>query len=66
MIWQIYDGRITWLYLNEGRYTELPTDENGVIRSRTFPGLWLDADALLSENLAAVLATVQAGLANST
>jgi hypothetical protein len=33
-----------------------------VIKSEAFPGLWLDVPALLAQNLAAVLATLQRGL----
>lgn len=63
IVWQIYDGRITWFYLNEGAYQELTPDEDGIIRSRVFPGLWLAAAALLTGDLAAVLAVCQQGLA---
>jgi hypothetical protein len=35
-----------------------PVDENGVIRSQVFPGLWLAADNLLAGNMGRVLAVL--------
>ncbi len=61
LVWQIYNGRIVWFYLEAGEYREMAADESGIIRSRAFPGLWLAVNALLSEDLATVLATVQQG-----
>jgi hypothetical protein len=39
-------------------------DADGVFRSEAFPGLWLDAAALLRGDLAAVVACVQRGTAS--
>ena len=39
-------------------------DEDGTLRSRAFPGLWLDPAALLAGDIAAVLATLERGLAS--
>jgi hypothetical protein len=38
------------------------TGADGVLRSRVFPGLWLDAAGLLAEDGARVLTTLQEGL----
>lgn len=38
-----------WRQLVRGRYKNLTPDEDGLVRSRTFPGLWLDPDALWSK-----------------
>jgi Uma2 family endonuclease len=62
LVWQVYDERIDWFHLHEGRYAPLPADENGILRSRMFPGLHLNARALLQGELAAAVATVQAGV----
>ncbi|MGA7932245.1 MAG: hypothetical protein WCA35_01570 [Kovacikia sp.] len=42
----------------------LPIDQDGVIRSQVFPGLWLAVEDLLTGNMARVLAVVQEGLAS--
>jgi Uma2 family endonuclease len=47
IVWQIYDGRITWFVLGEGEYKEITADEQGIIRSRSFPGLWLAVEEML-------------------
>jgi Uma2 family endonuclease len=63
IVWQVYDQKIDWFYLQEGEYLSLPADENNLIRSRTFPGLWLAAEDLLAGNMTQVLAVLQQGLA---
>ena len=62
LVWQIYDGRITWFVLDEGEYQELTADEQGIICSRVFPGLWLTIEGMLSGDLTAVLSMVQQGI----
>ncbi len=64
IVWQIYDRRIDWLRLEDEQYVSLSPDEDGIIRSRVFPGLWLDVAALLSGEMAKVLAVLQQGLAS--
>ncbi len=62
IVWQVCEQKLDWFYLQEGEYISLPVDEDGVIRSRVFPGLWLAVDNLLAENMVRVLAVLQAGL----
>ncbi|NOX62027.1 MAG: Uma2 family endonuclease, partial [Chloroflexi bacterium] len=59
---QMYERRLDWFVLREGVYETLKPDEEGVIRSEAFPGLWLKPDALLAGDLSAVLDVLQAGL----
>lgn len=65
VVWQIYDERLDWFMLENEEYVPLLPDEDGVIRSRVFPGLWLAVNALLTDDLAAVLAVVQQGIAST-
>ncbi len=37
---------VVWRQLVRGRYRELKPDDDGLLRSRVFPGLWLDPTAL--------------------
>lgn len=62
IVWQIYENRLDWFSLQEGRYVSLQPDEVGVIRSQIFPGLWLAVNALRQGDLAQVLAVLQQGL----
>ena len=65
IVWQIYDGRISWVGLDEGEYKELAADEHGIVRSRVFPGLWLTVVGMLDGNLTTVLAIGQDGIQSS-
>ncbi|HEY9612415.1 MAG TPA: Uma2 family endonuclease, partial [Allocoleopsis sp.] len=58
----VLDQKISWLYLDKGEYLDLPTDADGIIRSRVFPGLWLAVSELLAGNMQRVLAALQEGV----
>jgi hypothetical protein len=45
-------------------YRPLEAGPDGVFRSRVFPGLWLDAAALVAGEGAKVMEVLQAGLKN--
>jgi Uma2 family endonuclease len=62
LVWQIFDYRIDWFSLQDGNYVSLLPDENGVIRSQVFPGLWLQVNAMLENDMPQVLSVLQAGL----
>lgn len=62
LVWQTYENRLDWFYLQEDEYVPFQTDAQGIIQSRVFPGLWLAVDALLQGNLAIVLGELQKGL----
>lgn len=64
IVWQVFDRRFDWFYLQNGEYVSLPVEENGLVRSRIFPGLWLTVDDLLAGNMTQVLAVLQSGLAS--
>jgi Uma2 family endonuclease len=59
VVWQIEEERVDWFVLEEGKYLSLSPDEAGCLASRAFPGLVLDVEALLAEDVSAVLALVQ-------
>jgi Uma2 family endonuclease len=61
---QMYEQKVDWFVLREGVYTTLRSDAQRVLRSKIFPGLWLDPAAVFSSNLAALLAVLQQGLAS--
>jgi hypothetical protein len=58
----VLEQAIDGFVLRAGQYERLPVDANGLLRSEVFPGLWLDAAALIRGELATVLAIVQQGL----
>jgi len=64
IVWRVWDREIDWFVLCEGAYERLAPTADGVYRSEVFPGLWLDAAALLAGNLAQAIQVVQQGLAS--
>ena len=62
LVWQVSDRIFDWFCLRDGEYIKLQLDEDSIIKSEAFPGLWLAVDALLNNNLAEVIKTVQSGL----
>ena len=56
IVWQTFDGVITWFALRDGEYVPLVPDEAGIVHSEVFPGLALDVAAMLAGNMAKVLA----------
>ncbi|MGH9844883.1 MAG: Uma2 family endonuclease [Blastocatellia bacterium] len=64
IVWSVYDREINWFSLENDQYVSLDPDDDGVIRSRVFPGLWLDVAALLKDDMATVLTVLQQGLAS--
>jgi Uma2 family endonuclease len=65
VIWRVEESAIDWFVLHGGKYDPLPGGPDGILRSEVFPGLWLDPAAMLRQDLAAVLAVLQQGLASA-
>jgi Uma2 family endonuclease len=63
VVWRVWDAAVDWFLVRHGRYEPLPWTD-GVYRSEVFPGLWLDAAAVLGGDLARVLQVLQQGLAS--
>src|SRR5205807_2466673 len=64
VVWRTYDGEIDWFILRDGEYQRLPADAQGIYKSETLPGLWLQTNAIIREDLATVLSTLQQGIAS--
>lgn len=65
VVWRVRDGEIDWFQLTSGRYELITPNEQGIVQSGVFPGLWLNVAAMLNADLAAVLADLQAGTQSS-
>ncbi len=57
--------QVFWFVRTRGKYKEVPLPADSVFRSRTFPGLWLDAEAMLRSHRRGVLAALKRGLATA-
>jgi Uma2 family endonuclease len=55
-------NRVHWFILRDGHFVDLPVEADGIYRSEVFPGLWLDAGALLDEDLDRVVEGLEQGL----
>jgi Uma2 family endonuclease len=61
LVWRSLDSQIHWFALEKDEFQEIKADPDSVIRSRKFPGLWLNVPALLNFDFAKVFETVDAG-----
>ncbi|MGD1861053.1 MAG: Uma2 family endonuclease [Leptolyngbyaceae cyanobacterium] len=62
LVWLVEDRAFRWYELQDGQFVEQTADANGRLTSKVFPGLWLAVAALLSGDMATVLAELQEGL----
>ena len=67
LVWRTEEGALDWWHLENDQFVSLtenqdPDPDQKVLRSRVFPGLWLNTDALIKRNGAGVLATLKDGL----
>jgi Uma2 family endonuclease len=65
LVWKVEEQEIVWFTLRAGEYIRLHSDDQDVIHSQVFPGLWLHRVALLQNDLSTVLACLQRGLQSS-
>ncbi|WP_435005184.1 Uma2 family endonuclease [Tundrisphaera lichenicola] len=59
----IEPDEVHWHELRDGRLVRVAPDPDGLYRSRVFPGLWLDPNALLNDDGSALVAVLERGLA---
>ncbi len=64
IVWEVMDARLHWFSLEDGEYVPLVSRQrDSAICSKVFPGLWLNARALLAgKNRADVFRTLNQGL----
>ena len=61
VVWRTLANEIDWFILDGGDFVLNTPAEDGLLKSRVFPGLWLDAAALVKQDLPAVRTAVEAG-----
>jgi Uma2 family endonuclease len=62
LAWIAGEQRLVWWELRDGEYHEILPQADALLKSGVFPGLWLDAQALLRGDKKIVLATLRKGL----
>ena len=64
LVWRTRERALDWFVLRGDDFQTLPPGPDGVFRSEIFPGLWLDFEALIRSDRAAVSAVLRRGLAS--
>ena len=62
LVWRVLEDKVDWFVLRDGNYARLEPDSSGLIKSEVFPGLWLDASALIEGDTAQLAQKLQDGL----
>jgi hypothetical protein len=62
IVWRTLEAQLDWFVLEADEYRVQLPDDQGIVRSRIFPGLWLAVSALLAGDMATVLSVLQQGL----
>jgi Uma2 family endonuclease len=65
VVWRVIDEAVDWFVLENSQFQPLKPDENGIYRSRAFPGLWLNVPALLRRDAKQLWATLDSGMATA-
>lgn len=56
------ERQVRWFVRRKDRFTAMKPDADGVLKSKVFPGLWLDTAGAFDETAARLLATLRKGL----
>ncbi|QDT38857.1 Uma2 family endonuclease [Stratiformator vulcanicus] len=59
-------AELFWFHRVDGKFERLDLPRDGTFKSAIFPGLWLNVEAIISDDTRAVLATLQRGLADES
>lgn len=62
LLWNTQANDITWYGRGRSKFVPMKAGRDGVIKSKVFPGLWLNRTAMLQGDMALVLKTLQEGL----
>ena len=61
-VWRVLDREIDWFVLRGAQFERLSPDAAEIFRSEIFPGLWLDAAAMVNGDMLRVHDVLQQGL----
>ena len=63
LVWVVAQKRVVWFVRRGAKFVELQPDADGLLKSRTFPGLWLDPAAVFDRTSRRLTAALRLGLA---
>ena len=64
LVIDVHAKAIHWFISNGGRFEPIVAGEGGLLRSSTFPGLWIDPSIFFDAKIGRVLAALKLGLAS--
>jgi len=62
IVWRTLERQLDWFVLEADDYQAQQLDDQGIVHSRIFPGLWLAVSALLAGDMTTVLTVLQQGI----
>jgi Uma2 family endonuclease len=62
LVWQVQEQRIDLFSAIDNAFRGIETDVDGILKSKTLPGLWFDTRAIVNGDNAKALATLETGL----
>ena len=62
LVWRVYDRTFDWFVLTDDEYTPLAPAADGILHSRTFPGLRMAVNSLLDGDFVTVLSELNRGI----
>jgi hypothetical protein len=63
IIWRVEEHIIEWYALRDGTFELLPVGNDGIVRSKIFPGLWMNMEATLRRDGPEAMEALRQGLA---
>jgi Uma2 family endonuclease len=64
-VWRVLDAAVDWFVLRDERYERIEPDAEGILKSVTFPGLWLDPAALVTGDKTRLAEVARRGIASA-
>jgi Uma2 family endonuclease len=64
IVWRVLDEQIDWFNLENGKYRKFIASKQKIIESKIFPGLRLNVEAMLADDMQKVLRDLQKGLSS--
>lgn len=61
IVWRVLDRAIDWFALTDGEFVQVQPDAQGLIDSQAFPGLRLNIERMLANDMTAVLEALRLG-----
>ena len=65
IVWRTLENKLDWFRLEADEYVVVEAEDQDILHSQVFPGLWLDTSALLAGDMAQVLTVLQTGVATA-